>query len=228
MAAIPVTQQLGRTVFRGALAGALAFAALPAPAADIAKGAETLCAHNIAEREPAQGIPRHLLSAISLTESGRWDPRRRAIIAWPWTVHANGRGLFFESKEAAIAAVERLRTQGVENIDVGCMQINLYFHPNAFEDLDAAFDPARNVAYGARFLRRLRDEKRSWSRAVANYHSATREHNLPYQKKVFRLWRQVRRLATQARRQALIDAYRERRAARRSQQTGREPDEHRS
>jgi hypothetical protein len=228
MAAIPVIRRLGRAVFPGALAGLLAFAALPAAAADAAKGAGTLCAHSIAEREPAQGIPPYLLNAISLAESGRWDPRRRAIIAWPWTVHAKGRGLFFDSKEAAVAAVERLRVQGVTSIDVGCMQINLHFHPDAFEDLDAAFEPARNVAYAARFLKRLRDEKRSWSRAVAFYHSATREHNLPYQKKVYRLWRQVRRLAAQARRQAVIDAYRERRAARRSERTGREPDEHRS
>lgn len=228
MAADSLIRRLGRAVFPGALAGLLAFASLPAAAADALSGAGTLCAHSIAQREPAQGIPRHLLSAISVAESGRWDPRRRAIIAWPWTVHARGQGLFFDSKEAAVAAVERLRVQGVTSIDVGCMQINLHFHPDAFEDLDAAFDPARNVDYAAAFLKRLRDDKRSWSRAVAFYHSATRELNLPYQKKVYRLWRQVRRLAAQARRQAVIDATREHRAARPFQRTEREPDAHRS
>jgi hypothetical protein len=34
---------------------------------------------------------------------------------------------------------------GIEVIDVGCMQVDLYYHPDAFA-LDAAFDPATSVA----------------------------------------------------------------------------------
>ena len=35
------------------------------------------------------------------------------------------------------------------------MQISLTFHPDAFPDLNQAFDPASNADYGARFLMQL-------------------------------------------------------------------------
>ena len=49
-----------------------------------------------AERE--QGIPRHLLTAISLAETGRWSTEKQENFAWPWTVMAKGKGLYFKSK----------------------------------------------------------------------------------------------------------------------------------
>ena len=36
------------------------------------------------------------------------------------------------------------------------MQVNLGYHPDAFEDLEQAFDPTYNVAYAASFLVELR------------------------------------------------------------------------
>jgi soluble lytic murein transglycosylase-like protein len=54
----------------------------------------------------------------------------------------------------------------VRNIDVGCMQVNLGYHGKAFADLEAAFDPATNVAYAARFLSELFSKRRSWALAV--------------------------------------------------------------
>jgi hypothetical protein len=215
-----------RVVLAVALAAALAVAGrvagAAADAADAPESAENACVRSIAHSERAEDIPSHLLAAISLAESGRWDARNQAIVAWPWTVTAEGQGLFFDTKEAAVAMVRTLRARGVSSIDVGCLQVNLHFHPHAFQTLESAFDPARNVAYAARFLKSLRDEKRSWSRAVAHYHSATRDYNEPYRKKVFKLWNQARRRAAEARRQAVIEAYRERRAAREAQRAARE------
>ncbi|MEE9140158.1 MAG: murein transglycosylase [Alphaproteobacteria bacterium] len=231
MAPIPGNQRRRETVLVAAFAGALAVAAIPAAAADAPDGAENhgaenLCARSITASEPTKGIPRDLLTAISLAESGRWDPRKRAIVAWPWTINAGGQGRVFASKEAAIAAVKKLRARGVTSVDVGCMQVNLHFHPDAFEDLEAAFEPARNVAYATRFLESLRNEKRSLSQAVAFYHSSARKYNRPYRKKVFELWSQVHRLAAEQRRQALIRAYHERRAQREARRRAREGGEH--
>ena len=45
-----------------------------------------------------------------------------------------------------------------------------------------------NVAYAARFLKRLRDETESWSRATAHYHSRDPDRGEAYRDKVFRLW----------------------------------------
>ncbi len=80
------------------------------------------CAQRTAVAERAAGMPSHLLTAVSKVESGRWRAETGEIIAWPWTVTAGREGRFLPSKAAAIAEVERLRAQGVSNIDVGCMQ----------------------------------------------------------------------------------------------------------
>jgi len=130
-------------------------------------GAETL------RQEKLLSIPDRLLHAISLVESGRWDADRQASFAWPWTVTAEGQGRFLPDKAAAIAEVRGLQAKGIANIDVGCMQVNLQAHPAAFVSLDEAFDPAINVAYGARFLTELRAGTPDWETAAAYYHSQT-------------------------------------------------------
>lgn len=140
-----------------------------------------------------------------MAESGYWLKQERARVAWPWTVYAEGKGVYHPDKESAERAVARLRARGVSNIDVGCMQINLYHHGKAFGDIDQALDPHRNVDYAARFLRDLHQHHRSWSQAVAHYHSSTRKYNRPYRQKVMRLWHTERRTYN-ARRQAKAQA----------------------
>jgi hypothetical protein len=148
-----------------------------------------LCADAVAGQEKRAGIPDRLLTAISLVESGRWDAEAGKGTAWPWTVTAQGKGRFFPTKAAAIAAVRRLQAQGVKSIDVGCMQVNLHYHPDAFPSLGAAFDPALNAAYAAKFLTALKKDHGSWQRAVQHYHSSTPEKRIPYQRKVYAAWR---------------------------------------
>jgi hypothetical protein len=55
---------------------------------------------------------------------------------WPWAIDADGVGQFFATKAQAVAAVAALQAQGVHSIDVGCMQVNLMHHPDAFTSLD--------------------------------------------------------------------------------------------
>ena len=155
------------------------------------------CTEAVATAERNQNIPRHLVAAISLAESGRWNSDRRAKFSWPWTVMAEGKGRFLPTKAAAIATVRNLQARNVRNIDVGCMQINLRYHPDAFDSLDEAFDPAANVAYGSRFLKTLFKETRSWQQAAGRYHSATPEHNRPYRMRILKLWNEQKRLARQ-------------------------------
>jgi hypothetical protein len=130
------------------------------------------CIGLIAAAEKTQEIPSGLLMAIGYTESGRMiaDGRR---VPWPWTVNAQGEGYAFETKAEAIAFVQNLQAQGTSVVDVGCMQVNLYYHPDAFTSLDAAFDPAINVSYAAQFLRELYNEIGDWEIAAQYYHSRT-------------------------------------------------------
>jgi hypothetical protein len=156
------------------------------------------CFAQTAALERSAAIPRHLLTAVSLAESGRWNARRRENVAWPWTVTAGGKGRFFATKAAALAAVRELRAGGVRNIDVGCMQVNLHYHGDAFTDLEHALDPAHNVAYGAQFLRALFEQTGSWTQAAGYYHSRTPKRTRAYRSKIVRLWDQERRRAVSA------------------------------
>ena len=97
-----------------------------------------LCAAQARAAAVARGLPRHLLGAIARVESGRWNPAKGAVLAWPWTIRAEGKGRYLPSRPAAVAAVRALQARGVDNIDVGCMQINLRYHRQAFASLDDA------------------------------------------------------------------------------------------
>ncbi|NQV20496.1 MAG: transglycosylase SLT domain-containing protein [Rhodospirillales bacterium] len=162
--------------------------------------AKTSCLQAAQEVERDTGLPRMLLSAISLVETGKWDRATRANIAWPWTVNARGQSHYYRTKGAAVAAVRRLQDSGIRSIDVGCMQINLRFHADAFSSLEQAFDPDTNVAYAAKFLKKLRKKGLTWNTAIGHYHSRNRVYYLPYRKKVQNLWRAERRRVAQERR----------------------------
>jgi hypothetical protein len=159
---------------------------LPARAAPPSPSA--LCEAAIHGAEHAGKTPKGMLSAIGLVESGRPDPQIGGVHPWPWTIDANGVGQFFATKADAIAAVAQLQAQGVRSIDVGCMQINLLHHPDAFASLDEAFDPAANAAYAVRFLKALYNQSRDWPTAVATYHSNTPDIAADYQRRVLAVW----------------------------------------
>ena len=144
----------------------------------------TYCDAAIAGAERAIRLPPRVLSAIAEVESGRPDAGTGALRPWPWTINAEGRGQFFETKAQAIAAVRALQLQGMRSIDVGCMQVNLMHHPNAFSSLDDAFDPQSNALYAARFLNTLYAASGSWLQAIAAYHSETPAIGADYQRRV--------------------------------------------
>ena len=152
----------------------------------------TMCAKATNRIERQEGIPRQLLRAISKAESGRYHEGKQLVMAWPWTVMAEGRGRYLDTKEAAIAEVEGLRARGVKNIDVGCMQVNLQAHPNAFASLEDAFDPLTNVTYAAFFLKTLAAEQGSWAKAAAYYHSQNPARYRGYRAKVREIWSEER------------------------------------
>ena len=67
-------------------------------------------------------------------------------------------------------------THGSSYTDVGCMQVDLQFHPKAFRSLDEAMDPVANADYAARFLVSLYEVTGgNWFAAVGYYHSRSPE-----------------------------------------------------
>ncbi len=157
------------------------------------------CTQYFSRHEREYGIPIYLLAAIASTESGRWHQGLGMALPWPWTINVEGKGYYFATKNEAVEAVRKLHSRGISSIDVGCMQVNLHHHPNAFANLDQAFDPAFNVAYAASFLRTNYDEEKSWKKAAADYHSKTPERGNEYVGHVFNNWNTIINKVAEAR-----------------------------
>ncbi len=163
------------SISRWGLVLALLAVASPCLADSPAPDDAGLCVAAIAqtERRAARGaeLPPLLLGAIGVVESGRLDPVTGRVAPWPWSLNIAGVDHVYDSKADAIAGVLAAQGAGIRSIDVGCMQVNLMFHPLAFANLEEALDPLANVAYAAVFLRRLRGDLGSWPMAAAAYHS---------------------------------------------------------
>ncbi len=147
-----------------------------------------MCEVAIASAEATAKLPDRVLTAIALRESGRVDPDTGRARPWPWTINFEGTGHFYASAQEAITAVQTIQASGGQSIDVGCMQVNLMHHPDAFASLEEAFDPAHNAAYAGRFLKSLFAALGDWGSAIAGYHSRTPGIGEPYRDQVVATW----------------------------------------
>ncbi|MEK1889787.1 MAG: transglycosylase SLT domain-containing protein [Phyllobacterium sp.] len=111
------------------------------------------------------GIPLGILYAVGLAETGR-----KASLQ-PYAMNIDGRPYFMPSAAAAMAKFDEEQFKGANLIDLGCMQINQHYHASAFRSVSAMLDPAANVDYAARFLKKLRSREGSWTMAIARYHA---------------------------------------------------------
>lgn len=119
-------------------------------------------------------VPIAVLYAVALTETGQQGSLHA------YAMNIEGRAVFAETMEEALKHFAEARRNGAKLIDIGCMQVNHYFHAKQFRSIDDMFDPRKNVAYAAKFLRQLRASEGSWTAAVARYHAGP--GNAPAQK----------------------------------------------
>ncbi len=152
-------------LFAALIALVLAFAApLRASEADLCHAAADYAARQT-------GVPPEVMLAIALTETG--TKRNGAFDAWPWTVNMEGKGLWFDTLDEALAYVKDRQAEGARSFDLGCFQLNHRWHGAAFDSVEAMFDPRQSALYAARFLSDLYAETGSWEKAAGLYHSRT-------------------------------------------------------
>lgn len=136
------------------------------------------CTDFAIEAEREHDLPAGLLLSIALVESGMGG------IPQPYALNLGGRPVMATSQDEARALLRdgagRLRT----NVTVGCMQISLTYHKEHFKPVDRILDPKANVFYAARYLKRLRAETGSWTKAVARYQGGSQRQRLAYLCKV--------------------------------------------
>jgi soluble lytic murein transglycosylase-like protein len=155
-----------------------------------------LCLGAIAEAGARNRVPPGLLEAVARVETGRPLPVTGDRQPWPWSVNSDGESLFFDTRASAAAEAARRLAHGARYVDIGCTQVDLRMHPDAFPTLADAFNPATNADYAARLLAALHAASHSWELAAGRYHSATPGLLEPYQASVSRMRRtQKNRLA---------------------------------
>ncbi len=121
--------------------------------------------------EQRYNLPKDSLYSISLQETKKKHSKFNIGIVWPWTVNVEGIGHHFKTKAAAVNFTKDQINQGKKSIDVGCMQVNLKYHPNAFKSINQAFSPQNNIAYASKLLKEKYNKHKNWTKAIGSYHS---------------------------------------------------------
>ncbi|WP_207476244.1 transglycosylase SLT domain-containing protein [Arenibaculum pallidiluteum] len=195
------TARLGRTL-RGGLLGMVAIAATaltaapapasqptkrqaPAPAEAAAPPAPAAtantapsCTEHALEAERQFELPSGLLLAVSLVETGMSGKPR------PFAINHDGRSVSPESIDEARRHLRDGSGRLKSSLFVGCMQLSVTYHAHAFKPADRILDPRENVFYAARYLKRLRSEMGSWTKAIGRYQGGTRAQRVAYTCKI--------------------------------------------
>jgi len=134
-----------------------------------------LCEREMIRASRKYGVPLGMLYAVGLTETGQKGSLQ------PYALNVEGRAVYGLDKSDALRQFAQARAAGAKLIDLGCMQINHYFHADQFASLDEMLEPGKNVDYAARFLKQLREREGNWTMAVARYNAGP--NNNPAQKR---------------------------------------------
>ena len=119
----------------------------------------------IAEQEERNKIPSGLLLAIATIESG----------SKPYALNIQGKTVIRKNKREAAALIHGALAEGITNIDIGVMQLNIRWHRENFGSIEEMLDPKKNIEYAASFLLTLYKKYGDWHKAVRFYHSSTAE-----------------------------------------------------
>jgi hypothetical protein len=174
--ALPHTFHLHGPLVLGAV-----FAVFSAPCAYSMEDSHDLCSNAARSVSRATNVPYDVLMALSLTETGR-GPKGK-MQAWPWAVHHDGQGHWFETMQEAVAFSESALQDGATNIDLGCFQLNIRWHAAAFSSVADMITPENNARYAAEYLAKLYLETGDWAAAAGAYHSRNPENAASYQTK---------------------------------------------
>ena len=145
-----------------------------------------VCGKIIKQTEIDLKIPENLLLSIALTESGRKVGKK--FFPWPWSINVKGKGYFLKNKIQLISLAKNNLKKKNKNFDLGCMQINYYYHGHKFKDIAEIINPKINVTWAGKFLINLKEKHKTWDEAISRYHSNTKWRKKQYLAKVMNNW----------------------------------------
>ena len=132
----------------------------------------------ISLQEKQHNIPSGLLLAIAKVESN----------VEAYALNIQGKPVIKNNKPQAASLVYEALEEGITNIDVGVMQLNVKWHKENFSSIKEMLDPKKNIEYAASFLLKLHKKDGDWHKAVRFYHSSTHEYHRKYSKKITLAW----------------------------------------
>ena len=156
----------------------------------VESNSKSICYDIIEKTEQKLNIPKNLLLSIALTESGR--NIKGDFVPWPWSINTRGKGLFFKNRDELYLYAKQNLDSKILNFDVGCMQINYYYHGKKFKNLYEMTNPLINITWAGKFLIDLNKKHKSWKEAISRYHSSTIWRKKKYFSKVMNNWAYVR------------------------------------
>lgn len=127
--------------------------------------AYNICDANMIDAAQKYQVPLPILYAVSMAEAGVKQ------IIQPYALNIDRHSIFPQTKEQALFEIKKAKQNGAKYIDIGCMQVNERYHGKNFGSLLDMLDPKQNINYAASFLHKLYQAKKSWTGAVARYHT---------------------------------------------------------
>jgi hypothetical protein len=146
----------------------------------VANQAQAACVDNIIQAEKEFGIPKGMLLAVSLVESGGGGTPS------PYLMNVRGRAVAPQTEADAARYLRDSKGNLRDSVYAGCMQLSLAHHKQAFRPVEKIVNPEANVRYAAKYLLQLRQEVGSWAGAVARYNGSAGVKAAAYQCKVQR------------------------------------------
>ena len=147
---------------------------------------DDICREIIKKTEIELKIPENLLLSIALTESGRKVGNN--FFPWPWSINVKGKGYFLKNKQQLISFANNNLEKKIKNFDLGCMQINYFYHGHNFKNIAEMIEPNINVTWAGKFLTSLKKKHKTWDEAISRYHSNTKWRKKQYLAKVMNNW----------------------------------------
>lgn len=133
-----------------------------------------------------------LLYSVALAESasGRGD---NTISPWPWTLRTMDEAFYAMSREQAVTRLKQLLTFKKRSVDIGFMQVNLFWHGHRVENPVDLLDPITNLKTGAAILSEtISSSPGDLELGIGRYHCWKDEaRSRSYGKRVLSIYQQV-------------------------------------
>ena len=106
-------------------------------------------------------IPENLLLSIALT--GLAERLKESFFHGHGQSTQKVKDIFLKNKQQLISQAKNNLKNKIKNFDLGCMQINYYYHGHKFKNIAQMIEPEINVRWAGNFLLSLKDKHKTWN-----------------------------------------------------------------